>query len=646
MNTPREMKRSTGRLVLPAIMLAFAMPAFAQSDEAAPQLQPDIAEQEGAVYGRLRFAAGSVTLRRDNQVTTDLVVNDPLTPGDVFATQGDGRAEIQLADGSSVKLDYDTSLVLQSLSDSSNQIENTTILQLGFGSAIIRADNMDSKEKRFQIDTDGASVFLLSDGLFRIDVRQDGTTTVTSRRGVAEVMSQETSSLVRSGERLSVRPDQIPGDARVFNTRLSDDFDAWASERDDSFVRQVRYDEEAPAGLPEPVEPYSTELSYYGRWYNNPSYGWVWRPADLGYDWQPYMNGRWVSCRTGLVWVSYEPWGWAPFHYGRWEFLLGNGWVWIPGHVYSGAYVAWSVSPGYFGWCPLGYYDAPVSFSVNFGYHRNPWMYVHAQNIYTRRVNTVIIRDVTVVREIERRRVVVRGRPVIDPRRVKEAPRMSQELYRVAETHKNVQLDPTPGVRRLPFRENERQKLVNINNRKLRQNREGEVSRGTAVGGGIGGRPVTVMPTDRRVNVPRGRVLRTPAQAPARTPAQAPAQTPARGSRANERHRVLIPAPEDDRPEVAPRKNPSARVPSQPERVIPRIIPRSSATAEPERRQGQAPTRRPSAQPSGGPSSGGPSHGERPRNVQPQKPKQQQQKPDRPKQNNGGDKGGGKKHRS
>lgn len=644
MKTLRTNRMSPGRLLpifLTLLTLPLRSPARAQSgDENALPLHQEVAEQEGAVYGRLRFFEGTITLRRDNDLMNDLVINDPLAPGDVFTTADDGRAEIQLADGSSVKLDYDTELVMQSLSDSSNQIENTTILQLGAGSIIVRADNMDSKEKRFQIDTDIASIFLLSDGLFRIDVRPDGTAVVSSRRGVAEVMAEDVSSLVRSGERITARSEQIPGEARVFNTRLSDEFDVWAAQRDEALVRRGRVDETAPAGLPEPVEPYSDELSYYGHWYNNPSYGWIWRPVGLGPDWQPYLYGRWADCPTGIAWVSYEPWGWAPFHYGRWEFLLGTGWVWIPGHVFSGAYVAWSVSPGYLGWCPLGYYDYPVSFNVSIGFHRDPWIYVNAQNLYARRVNTVVIRDVTVVHQIERDRVVVRGRPVIDPHRVKDAPRLATELHNVALDHPNLRLDPASGGRRLPFRENERQQLVRLNNKHLR---EGGVSRGTPVVRGGAGRPVSVMPTDRRVNVPPARATQN-------------GGNPGRGWQARTQERSSTPG--ESGQSVGPRKDQQPRGDSLPERVIPRIIPRSGVSGESDRRPAQAqprgplrkvepredgpsaPPQRPTAQP-------GP---ERPKGGQSAGP--QQARPERPKQNSGnsggGNKGngdGGKKHK-
>ena len=39
---------------------------------------------------------------------------------------------------------------------------------------------------------------------------------------------------------------------------------------------------------------------------------------------------------------------------GMW--IDGRGWAWIPGRVYRGAWVAWSVNDGYsyVGWAPMG----------------------------------------------------------------------------------------------------------------------------------------------------------------------------------------------------------------------------------------------------------------------------------------------------
>ncbi len=637
MRTPRV---AFGYLALG--LLLGVPPVAAQSTSPSPSFyEEDLVDQDGAVYGRIRYVEGTLTLRRDNQITDDLVMNDPVAPGDVITTGPDGRCEVQLADGSLVRLDYNTELVLQSLSDSTNQIENTTILQVGSGAVLVRSDEMDTNEKRFQIDTDSASIFLLSNGDFRFEVRDNGATVVSSRRGVAEVMAQDISTMVRSGERTVVRPGQIPAEPQVFNTRLADAFDLWASDLDDAMLRRARVDDQEPAGLPEPVNPYVGELSYYGHWYHNPSYGWVWRPVGVAGDWQPYLDGRWVYSPAGIVWVSYEPWGWAPYHYGRWEFLVGTGWIWIPGNVFSGAYVAWSVSPGYFGWCPLGYYDTPVSFRFAAGGHHDPWVYVRGHSLYSPHVTRVVVRDVTVVRDIERQRVVVRGAPRIDPRRLRNTPQITEEFHRNFKDRNEFQMADTPGTRRMPFHENERQRLVRLNNRRTRSSGERDLH---PVGSTTGRErpPVSMVPSGRQVTVPR---RPSPGVRPPATRNQ-PSARPGQNTR-NPSDRTAPPGADRSRsgqqgaPQQKPRATDGKRENSTPERVIPRIIPRSKPATDREKPKAAPRDDKPSGpqQRQAGPTGGRSGQPERPSQA---RPRQAPQKPRQaPQKNDGGKQGGG-----
>ena len=52
----------------------------------------------------------------------------------------------------------------------------------------------------------------------------------------------------------------------------------------------------------------------------------------------------------GWTWIDDAPWGYAPFHYGRWAHVR-NRWCWVPGPrhvraVYAPALVGWVGSPG------------------------------------------------------------------------------------------------------------------------------------------------------------------------------------------------------------------------------------------------------------------------------------------------------------
>jgi hypothetical protein len=94
------------------------------------------------------------------------------------------------------------------------------------------------------------------------------------------------------------------------------------------------------------------ELEPYGRWVDC-SYGDCWVPARVSRGWQPYSNGEWVYTEYGWTWVSSDPWGDTPYHYGTWVYTHRYGWAWVPGTVWAPAWVTWSYSNNYVGWAPL-----------------------------------------------------------------------------------------------------------------------------------------------------------------------------------------------------------------------------------------------------------------------------------------------------
>ena len=61
------------------------------------------------------------------------------------------------------------------------------------------------------------------------------------------------------------------------------------------------------------------DLDHYGTWETIAEYGAVWYPTDVAPDWAPYSDGYWTDVGGwGPTWVDAAPWGYAPFHYGRW----------------------------------------------------------------------------------------------------------------------------------------------------------------------------------------------------------------------------------------------------------------------------------------------------------------------------------------
>ena len=123
-------------------------------------------------------------------------------------------------------------------------------------------------------------------------------------------------------------------------------------------------------------------LSPYGYWVDYPNYGYVWMP-DVDPDFSPYATaGHWVFTDDGWMWVSDYPWGWATFHYGRWDYDELYGWFWVPDDEWGPAWVSWRRSPGYYGWAPL---RPGISINISFGSdyrERNErWIFVRDRDI-------------------------------------------------------------------------------------------------------------------------------------------------------------------------------------------------------------------------------------------------------------------------
>jgi hypothetical protein len=133
---------------------------------------------------------------------------------------------------------------------------------------------------------------------------------------------------------------------------------------------------------------FQNELGPHGRWMTNPRFGQVWIYNDPGFK-PYYSDGHWEYTNYGWSWVSDFDWGWAPFHYGRWEYDPSFGWMWIPGYEWGAAWVSWSSYDDYYGWAPLGY---GVNVNVSFGsiaYDR--WTFIPRRNICDRDINRYYI---------------------------------------------------------------------------------------------------------------------------------------------------------------------------------------------------------------------------------------------------------------
>ncbi|MEP6964949.1 MAG: DUF6600 domain-containing protein, partial [Polaromonas sp.] len=318
--------------VLPLIVL-LAMAHGARAQEAYP---PGGLPDPPGIVARLNLAEGAVSFapadaNPDANAWTPAELNRPLTTGDRLWTGPRARSELHIG-STAVRMSEQTSLDFLALDDQLTQV------RVAQGSVQLRVRTLFDGE-RLEVDTPNLAFVVSAPGDYRIDVNPaNGTTRVVALSGGGVLYGDNGATLNLgsqqqgnfSGTQLSPA---APGPA------FQDSFDAWAAARDRREDQSVsaRY-------IPRETIGYQ-QLDSYGDWQQDPSYGAVWLPRAVPVNWAPYRDGRWSWISPwGWTWVDDSPWGFAPFHYGRWA-QIGPRWAWVPGHlpqrpVYAPALVA------------------------------------------------------------------------------------------------------------------------------------------------------------------------------------------------------------------------------------------------------------------------------------------------------------------
>ncbi len=316
-----------------------------------------------ARVGRLAFASGTVSFHDSQDANwTAAAVNDTLTTGDSLWTEPNARSEVSVA-GTRVRLDQSTQLDMLQIDDSE------TRLQLDQGRLDIKTFTMDTAQP-YEIVTPRGTVKLAAQGDYYIE---SGSTQDPTRLGVRSGAAQITGLngqvlAVRAGEVGEITGDAASPQLHTIQTAPPPMPQYWA-QRD----QQIAYT--APQYISADVVGYE-DMQAYGAWSNDPDYGEVWSPNSVSASWQPYSTGSWAYSEPyGWSWVDEQPWGFAPYHYGRWA-NRNNRWFWVPPErsqhaVYAPALVAFvggaelgvaigNANSAPIGWFPLGPREAYV----------------------------------------------------------------------------------------------------------------------------------------------------------------------------------------------------------------------------------------------------------------------------------------------
>jgi hypothetical protein len=298
---------------LAVLMLAgTASAAFPQTDEEAN-------DPPGRV-GRLSYTEGTVSFRSaDEDQWVPATLNFPVTTGDAFWTEPNARAEIQIG-STDLRLDQTTAIQIVRLDDDATQ------LQVDQGSVNLRVREM--PPGGVILLTPHATMVIDQPGRYHVDVAAPtgdapgDSVRLAVLEGMAHVEGLAAPLTVTAGHSATMRADEpFPMLAQAVALPL----DMWALERERLLNPQqaLQYVSPEMTGV--------QDLDTYGQWAMEPTYGAVWYPQAVPMDWAPYRYGHWAYVQPwGWTWIDHQPWGFAPFHFGRWV-RIHDRWGWCPG---------------------------------------------------------------------------------------------------------------------------------------------------------------------------------------------------------------------------------------------------------------------------------------------------------------------------
>ena len=263
----------------------------------------------------------------------------PLTTGDRIWTDAASRLELNTG-AASIRLGASTDVDFTQLDDVTAQVRLTQ------GTLAISVRDVANGE-RYEIDTPNLALVLTQPGQWRVDVdASQGITRVAARQGTATLYGENAEAQAMAApERRDFSGRQL-AHTQVLRTTASDDFERWTLARDQAIEQSVsaRYVSDDMPGI--------QQLDTYGDWQQDTALGPVWFPRVAQTDWAPYRYGRWDWVQPwGWTWVDDAPWGFAPSHYGRWA-QVNTRWAWVPGKVrhrrptYAPALVGFVGNPG------------------------------------------------------------------------------------------------------------------------------------------------------------------------------------------------------------------------------------------------------------------------------------------------------------
>jgi len=297
-----------------------------------------IGAEELVSVAHISYLEGALKVTNRDGNEHNGTVNFPVVTGDVLRTNGESRGEIQLGNGTILRIDQDSEILIGTIlaPTLTSRDWKVTTLELKAGSVYVISNTYNME--MLQLVSKDVAVKFSHNSNIEIRLEPESGTRVISHWGNADLLIEnenikeqvlivKSKNAVLVGDKGQINPSEY---------KKEGDFLAWNKKVDDNF-KQLH---EGVSYVPDKIVRHKhLQLwaerwsSHFGTWIYDKMFGYVWKPSGFAMDpyRRPFYNGQLVVINDVEYVIPNEPWGWAPAHLGTWVFFKKWGWTWVPG---------------------------------------------------------------------------------------------------------------------------------------------------------------------------------------------------------------------------------------------------------------------------------------------------------------------------
>ena len=300
-----------------------APPPGTQSIQAPPPAPSDgsTAPIPEVTPARLSYLYGEVSFwRAGADDWAPATLNTPLAPGDILYAGPNGNVEIQVGPRAFVRAAYGTQIGLD------NQEPDYIQLRVTGGQVALDLREL-PPSSTLEVDTPNAAFTVDRPGYYHLEVNQDSSRLGAYRGGSAMIIPRWWHCHPHRLQPAAHRDRNGADSARLRRRPAT------------HHVGQLEF---AAHGLPDPGSERALRRARRLRNGIARSVRTLADGGDVRFRMGPVGRGAGLGAvqhgpvdlgsRFGWTWLDTAPWGWAPYHYGRWVFV-GNYWAWAPGPI-------------------------------------------------------------------------------------------------------------------------------------------------------------------------------------------------------------------------------------------------------------------------------------------------------------------------